>query len=52
MTGIRINTMNNGVPNEIRKQSFNFEFNNNSFLKQYKIGKQKSCYYNTPNDHI
>lgn len=35
-------SMNNGVPNEIRKQSFNFEFNNfNSFLKQYKKANKK-----------
>tara|TARA_B110000483_G_scaffold240230_1_gene320347 strand:- start:5150 stop:6469 length:1320 start_codon:yes stop_codon:yes gene_type:complete len=35
-------SMNNGVPNEISKQSFNFEFNNfNSFLEQYqKAGKK------------
>ena len=34
--------MNNGVPNEIRKQAFNFEFNNfKSFLKQYKKANKK-----------
>ena len=35
-------SMNNGVPTEIRKQAFNFEFNNfNSFLKQYKKANKK-----------
>ena len=35
-------TMSNGVPNEIKKQSFSFEFNNfNSFLKQYKKANKK-----------
>ena len=29
-------SMNNGVPNEIRKQAFNFEFNNFNSPKQYK----------------
>ena len=35
-------SMSNGVPNEIKKQSFSFEFNNfNSFLKQYKKANKK-----------
>jgi glutamate-1-semialdehyde 2,1-aminomutase len=35
-------SMNNGVPKEISKQSFNFEFNNfDSFLKQYKKANKK-----------